>query len=85
MPRLSRTQRRKLLTALVISLSFLLCLQMCLFLPVLVRQDNPGDEADRLLAISQSIVAPEVTSPWAAFQRPPRVCARCCRLQSQSD
>ena len=78
-PRLSRTQRRNLLTALVISLSFLVCLQVCLLL-ILVRQENPGGEDDRLVAISQSNVAPEVTSPWAAFHRLPRVCARCCRL-----
>lgn len=86
-PRLSRTQRQNLLAALVISLSLLLCLQVCLFLPILARQD--ASAADRLLAVSNGGAAPEPVSPWAAFHHLPRVCLQChscCRrLQSNLD
>lgn len=77
-PRLSKAQRQNLLTALVLSLALLLCLQVGIFLPILVRfQDGDGGSPldNQLLAMSNGrSVQGEESSPWKDFHRLPKVC-----------
>ncbi len=84
-PRLSKRQRENLVTALILSLALLLCLQVCLFLPLLVDFRGSAWAVDELLALSNGGAPPhDEPSPWAKFHRLPRVSGwipyvcRCC-------
>jgi hypothetical protein len=75
-PRLSKAQRENLVTALILSLALLLCLQVCLFLPLLVDFKGAASAADQLLALSNGGAPAQdasLSSPWAKFHRLPRV------------